>query len=81
MSAIIEDQGTVKKTNCAHFFCPILRGMVLIVALRAFTALLRAFLLAGEKWEGALLLYIAASLMLKALIPKPESSPASLPQY
>jgi hypothetical protein len=72
MSAIIE--GTVKKANDARLFWPILRGIVLIVAMWAFILSLRGFLYGGN-WELAVLVFVPASLALIAITPGRETLP------
>jgi hypothetical protein len=47
----------------------------LIVALYASISLLRGLLFGGE-WEAAALVFIVASLGLRAMIPKSETQPA-----
>lgn len=69
----IEDQGTVK-AKYASFARPVLRGMVLIVVLCAFVALL-AGVLSGGEWRAAALVFILASLALRAMLPRREALP------
>jgi len=69
----IKVQSTVK-AKYTRFSGPVLRGIVLIVALYASISLLRG-LLFGGKWEAAALVFIFASLTLQAMIPKPETLP------
>lgn len=69
-----EGKGTVK-TRYARLAGPVLGVMVLIVGLCAFIALLAGFLYGG-KWEAAMLVFILASLTLRAIIPKRETLPA-----
>jgi hypothetical protein len=71
MCTIIEDQATVKAKD-TRFRGPVLRGAVLIVALYASIALLKGLLFGGE-WEATALVFIIASLGLKAVIPKPQT--------
>jgi hypothetical protein len=62
-------EGAVKKAKCARFFGPILRGIVLIVAVYAFIALLSVLLfggLYGGSWlavPGCLVAYYALMWM------------------
>ena len=70
----IEERGTVK-AKYAPFFGPVLRGMVLIVALCAFVPFL-AGLLYGGRWEAAMGVFILASFTLMAMNPKPGRLPA-----
>ena len=74
MCTILEDQITVK-AKYTRFRGPVLRGAVLIVALYASISLLKGLLFGGE-WEATALVFIVASLGLKAMIPKPETLPA-----
>ena len=75
----IEERGTVK-AKYPRFFGPVLRGMVLIVALCAFIPSL-AFL-AGLPYGGTLgaavgvVVFMLASFTLMAMIPEPEAPPA-----
>ena len=75
----IEERGTVR-AKYARFFWPVLRGMVLIVALCAFIPFL-AFLAGlpyGGTWGAAMGggVFMLASFTLMAMIPKPETVPA-----
>ena len=63
------------KTKYTGFSASILRGLVLIVALYASISLLKG-LLFGGKWEAAALVFMLASLTLKAMIPKPQTIPS-----
>jgi hypothetical protein len=74
MCTTIEDQATVK-AKYIRFRGPVLRGAVLIVALYASISLLKGLLFGGE-WEATALVFIVASLGLKAMIPKRETLPA-----
>ena len=67
----IEDQGAVK-AQYARLAGPVLGGIVWIVALCAFIAFLAAGLYRG-KWEAALLVFILASLALRATVPWREA--------
>lgn len=73
MPQVVEDQSTVKKTNYARFFWPILRGIALIVALSAFIADLLGFLYWG-KWGTALVVvFFLASFAMMATAPPRQS--------
>ena len=63
------------KAKYVRYSEPILRGMILIVALCAFIKLLPA-LLYGGKWGVALLIFALASFTLMAMIPKRATLPA-----
>jgi hypothetical protein len=68
---LTKDEGTVKEES-VRISSPILRGLVLVVALGAFTLLL-VNLLFGGKWELDALVFTIASVTLVAVIPKPET--------
>ena len=70
----IEERGTAK-AKYARFFGPILRGMVLMVALCAFVPFLAGHLYGG-RWHPAMWVFVLASFTLVAMIPKPETLPA-----
>ena len=69
----VEHQSTVKKTNYARFFWPILRGIVLLVALSAFIAGLVDYLYWG-KWGTVLVVaFFLASFAMMATTPPRQS--------
>lgn len=63
------------KAKYARFSGPVFRGMILIVMLYAFIALL-AGLLYGGKWGTAAVVFVVSSLVLRAKIPKPPERSA-----
>jgi hypothetical protein len=67
MSAIIGDQGTVKKANYAPLLWPVLRGIALIVALWAFIPYL-SVLLYGRESGTSMLVFPVASFVLLVMI-------------
>lgn len=72
-----EEHGTVK-TKYARFPVPVLRGMVLIVALCAFIPFLAGLLYTYEAiWVAAAVVFFLSSLTLVAMAPKHETLPAS----
>ena len=75
MSTISKDQATLKPTY-TRFAWEVLRGAVLILALYANISLLTALLFGGT-WYAAALVFICASLTLRAMLPKAEPLPAT----
>jgi len=75
----VKESGTVKAKH-ARFFWPVLRGMVLFVALCAFVPMLAGFLYGGT-WEAATVVatgvFFLANFTLAVMIPKPEALPAT----
>src|SRR6267154_6690673 len=74
----MEERGTVN-ARYARFFWPVLRGMVLIVALCAFIPFLAGLLYGvyGGRWLAAMGVFVLASWALTTMIPEPETLPAS----
>jgi hypothetical protein len=70
MSAIVEPQGTVK-ARYARLCGPVLRGVVLIVALCAYVAVTESLLYRGN-WEVPVVVFATASWVLIAIARKPE---------
>lgn len=66
----IEERGAMSARS-ARFFWPVLRGMVLIVALCAFVISL-AGLLYGGRWGASMAVFLLASFTLMAMIMTPE---------
>lgn len=76
MSAVIEDQATVKKASSARFLGPSLRGIALIVALWAFIKSLPELFYDDRAGSGtALLLFVVATIVLKAMTPPSALAP------
>jgi hypothetical protein len=68
----VGDQGAVKKAKYARFFWPILRGIVLILALCAFIPTLSVFLYDRFAPIGFSVFFLA-SFALIAMTPRPET--------
>jgi hypothetical protein len=64
------------KVKYARFSGPVLRGIVLIVALCAFIPFLALLLYGGGIWEVAAVVFFLANFTLAVVIPKPEVLPA-----
>src|ERR1700751_1354055 len=76
----VEDEGTVKMAKHARFFWPILRGMVLTVALCAFVPFLAGILYEerlGTAWAVALTVFVLSTFTLMAMSPRPATLPAA----
>lgn len=73
---MLEKRGTVK-ANYTRFFGRVLRGMVLIVALCASVRFLAGLLFEvyGGRWGTAGIVFVLASFMLIAMIPKRQALP------
>jgi hypothetical protein len=73
-SPVVEEHGTVKRES-TRFFWP---GMVLIVALCAFTQFLAGILhgVYGVRWLAAAMIFFFANFTLAVMIPKAHIQPA-----
>jgi hypothetical protein len=71
----VKKRGTVK-VKYARFSGPVLRGIVLIVALCAFIPFLALLPYGGGIWEVAAVVFFLANFTLAVVIPKPEALPA-----
>jgi hypothetical protein len=71
----VKKRGTVKAKS-ARFSGPVLRGIVLIVALCAFIPFLAGLLYGGGIWQAAAVVFFLANFTLAVVIPKPEALPA-----
>jgi hypothetical protein len=69
-----EGRGTVN-AKYAGIFWPLLRGVVLIVALCAFIPFLLG-LLYGGRWGAFIPVFVVATFAMAAMIPRPETPPA-----